>query len=130
MGGSFLNLHTKAAIAERKRENFHRDRLLFPECRMVFCGDSGQADPQVGLDARRRYGDHVVAVFIHDVVGVDADTRRAWADEGVFAVDTWDEAARLARRLDLVSAEGLAEVERAVARDIRPQYPADRGRRA
>lgn len=114
MGGSLLNLHTKTAIADRKIQNISRDRRLFPECRMVFCGDSGQADAQVGLQARRDYGDHVAAVFIHDVVGVDARTRADWAREGVYTVDTWDEAARIAHDLQLISEEGLREVESAV----------------
>lgn len=120
MGGSLLNLHTKTAIAARKNENIARDRELFPECRMVFVGDSGQADAQVGLAARRGYGEHVVAVFIHDVVGIDERTRSDWAREGVYAVDTYDEAARLAHDLGLISAEGLAGVERAVAQGPAP----------
>lgn len=120
MGGSLLNLHTKTAIAARKNQNIARDRELFPECRMVFVGDSGQADAQVGLAARRDYGEHVVAVFIHDVVGIDERTRSDWAREGVYAVDTYDEAARLARDLGLISARGLADVERAVAQGPAP----------
>lgn len=121
MGGSLLNLHTKTAIAQRKIENIGRDRRLFPECRMVFCGDTGQADAHVGLAARRDYGDHVAAVFVHDVVGIDARTRADWAHEGVYAVDTWDEAARIACDLDLIDRDDLRSVERAVAAGIAPR---------
>lgn len=121
MGGSLLNLHTRTAIAQRKIENIDRDRRLFPECRMVFCGHTGQADAFVGLRARRDYGDHVAAVFVHDVVGIDARTRADWAHEGVYAVDTWDEAARIARDLDLIGPQGLRSVERAVAAGITPR---------
>lgn len=121
MGGSFLNLHTKTAIAARKNENIARDRELFPECRMVFLGDSGQADAQVALRARRYFGEHVVAAFIHDVIGIDQETRADWAREGVYAVDTWDEAARTARELGLIDEEAVARVERAVADGIQPR---------
>ncbi|MDO5738728.1 MAG: hypothetical protein Q4P07_01105, partial [Ornithinimicrobium sp.] len=61
LGGSLLNVHTKAAIAERKVANMQRDRLLFPECRMVFIGDSGQADGEVGAKMHRLDPEHIVA---------------------------------------------------------------------
>ncbi|MDO5628227.1 MAG: diacylglycerol kinase family protein [Mobilicoccus sp.] len=121
MGGSLLNLHTKTAIASRKNENIARDRDLFPECRMVFLGDSGQADAHVGLRARRYFGEHVVAVFIHDVIGIDEETRTDWAREGVYAVDTWDEAARKAGELGLIKDEAVKRVEQAVEEGIQPK---------
>lgn len=63
MGGSFLNIHTKNAMRDRKLQNMDRDRLLFPEARMVFIGDSGQADGHVGAEMYRRDSNHLVGTF-------------------------------------------------------------------
>ncbi|MDO5501283.1 MAG: hypothetical protein Q4F67_16560, partial [Propionibacteriaceae bacterium] len=71
MGGSFLNLHTKAAIAERKIQNMERDRLLFPEARGMFIGDSGQADGRVGALMHQRDPHHMIATLLHNVTGLD-----------------------------------------------------------
>lgn len=114
MTGSLANVFTKASIASRKLENISRDRQLFPECRMVFLGDSGQADPKVALTARERFGDHLVAAFIHDVVGVPEATRKRWQDRGVYAVDHWAQAAEIAHHLSLISKSGLGSVRAAM----------------
>ncbi|WP_022923760.1 phosphatase domain-containing protein [Serinicoccus marinus] len=105
LGGSLLNLHTKAAIAERKLQNMERDHLLFPECRMVFVGDSGQADGDVGAEMAARPHDHVVGTLLHDVTGLDGAARAAWAERGVHVFDTYAGAAGHALRLGLLTRE-------------------------
>ncbi len=114
LGGSFLNLVTKASIAARKLHNFEHERQLFPECRYVFVGDSGQADPQVGAAMVARAPEFVARVLIHDVTGVDAERRARWSRQGVSTFQTYSGAARIAHGLGLVSEAGVERVHAAV----------------
>ena len=114
MGGSFLNLHTKNAIAERKLQNMDRDRLLFPECRMVFLGDSGQADGDVGAEMHQRDPEHIVGTLLHNVTDLDTSQRAAWAERGVHVFDTYAGAAAHAVRLGLIRVDQAREVAQAV----------------
>jgi hypothetical protein len=118
MGGSFLNLHTKNAIAERKLQNMDRDRLLFPECRMVFIGDSGQADGAVGAEMHLRDPLHIVGTLLHNVTDLDAAQRADWADRGVHVFDTYAGAAAHAVRLGLIGVHQAREVADAVRRGL------------
>ncbi|MGD8149763.1 hypothetical protein [Ornithinimicrobium sp. Y1694] len=115
MGGSFLNLHTKGAIKDRKLENMDRDRLLFPEARMVFIGDSGQADGDVGAEMHRLDPDHIVGTLLHNVTDLDEAAREAWAQKGVHVFDTYAGAAAHAVRLGLIRVDQAREV----AEDVR-----------
>lgn len=110
LGGSLLNLHTKAAIAERKVQNMERDRLLFPECRMVFIGDSGQADGQVGAQMFRSAPEHVVGTLLHNVTDLSVQEREAYAAQGVHVFDTYAGAAAHALRLGLIRPDQAQEV--------------------
>ncbi|GAA1160905.1 hypothetical protein GCM10009583_34330 [Ornithinicoccus hortensis] len=114
MTGSILNLLTKGRIAQRKLVNFDRYRLLFPECAVVFLGDSGQADVRVGQAMLERDPDHVRAVFIHDVAGTDPRDRERLAGTGVYLFDTYAGAAAHALRLDLISSAAARQVRDAV----------------
>ncbi|WP_289017127.1 phosphatase domain-containing protein [uncultured Ornithinimicrobium sp.] len=114
LGGSFLNLHTKAAIAERKIQNMERDRLLFPECRMVFIGDSGQADGDVGAQMHARDPGHIVGTLLHNVTDLDEEARGEWASRGVHVFDTYAGAAVHAVRLGLLRTDQAREVAEAV----------------
>lgn len=114
LGGSLLNLHTKAAITRRKLENMERDRLLFPECRMVFIGDSGQADGEVGAQMRTRAPEHIVGTLLHDVSGLGQAEREAWAHRGVQVFDTYAGAAAHATRWGLITVEQARRVADAV----------------
>lgn len=114
LGGSLLNLHTKAAIAERKVQNMDRDRLLFPECRMVFVGDSGQADGDVGAQMHDKDPQHIVGTLLHNVTHLDEAGREAWAARGVHVFDTYAGAAAHAVRLGLLRVDQAREVAEAV----------------
>lgn len=115
MTGHILNLVTKGRIAERKMVNFDRSRLLFPECQVVFIGDNGQADVEVGRAMLARDPDHVRAVFIHNVTQQGRAARESLHDEGIWLFDTYDQAAERAHELGLISDDGLATVRAAVA---------------
>ncbi|MFK5634168.1 MULTISPECIES: phosphatase domain-containing protein [unclassified Ornithinimicrobium] len=115
LGGSLLNLHTKAAIAERKIQNMERDRLLFPECRMVFIGDSGQADGDVGAQMHARDPQHIVATLLHNVTDLTPEQRAERAVDGVHVFDTYAGAAAHALRAGLIrpdQARTVAEATR------------------
>lgn len=114
LGGSLLNLHTKAAIAERKIQNMEHDRLLFPECRMVFIGDSGQADGDVGAQMHRVDPQHIVGTLLHNVTDLDEAARARWAEQGVHVFDTYAGAAAHAVRLGLIRVDQARKVATAV----------------
>lgn len=114
LGGSFLNIFTKASIKARKLQNFERERALFPECRFVFLGDSGQADAHVGVEMLQRGPDFVVAVLIHEVVPVTGAERAKLEQAGIRFHSSYDEAARIVYRLGLIDRTGRDAVVRAV----------------
>ncbi|WP_072313488.1 phosphatase domain-containing protein [Agrococcus sp. Marseille-P2731] len=114
LGGSILNLFTKASIKERKLQNFERERALFPECRFMFLGDSGQADALVGAEMLRRGPEFVVAVLIHEVVPVEGAARAELEAAGIRFHSSYDEAARILHELGLLDQAGRDAVVRAV----------------
>lgn len=114
LGGSIFNLFTKKSIKARKLQNFERERSLFPECRFVFLGDSGQADAHVGAEMLRRGPDFVVAVLIHEVVEVTGALRARLEAAGIRFHTAYDDAARIMHRLDLIDTAGRDSVVRAV----------------
>lgn len=118
LGGSFLNLHTKNSMAERKAINMERERQLFPECRMVFIGDSGQGDARVGAEMHRRDPEHIVATLLHNVTDLNDGRRARWARHGVLAFDTYAGAAVHALRLGLIPLEAAREVAAATERGL------------
>lgn len=108
--GSFFALRTHDAMAGKKLANIDDYRLLFPEYDLMFIGDSGQGDVEVGDRMYEAHPDAVRAVFIHDVKGLDAAERARLRGERIYVVDTYAEAARLAHECGLVSAAGLRRV--------------------
>lgn len=114
LGGSIFNLLTLGSIAVRKLQNFERERQLFPQCRAVFIGDSGQADALVGWAMLQRDADFLAAVFIHNVTEMDDDMKSMWAARGVTVFDTYAGAAAQALEMGLITAHDAAAVEQAV----------------
>lgn len=114
LGGSIFNLFTKQSIAARKLQNFEREHSLFPECRFLFLGDSGQADAQVGAEMLRRGPDFVVTVLIHEVVPVTGVKRERLEQAGIRFHSSYDRAARILHELDLIDQAGRDAVVRAV----------------
>ncbi len=110
LSGSFLNLATHDAMAAKKVENIHHSRLLFPEYRLLFLGDSGQGDVLVGEKLLERFADVLDLVLIHDVVATPASVRAEHAGRGIFFHDTYVGAATLLRRRGLISDAGLRRV--------------------
>lgn len=113
--GGLANLLTKEGMADKKIENIGHYSLIFPEYDMVFIGDSGQGDVLVG---QRMYAElpagTVKAVFIHDVVDTPETAREEHRGNGIHFFDTYLGAGVTARRLELISDEGLAQIEKEV----------------
>lgn len=129
LSGGLLHLFSHRAMAGRKLTNIARYRLLFPEYRLSFLGDSGQGDVLVAERLRARLGEEVPLTLIHDVVATGPAIREAYARRGIWFVDTYVGAALVAWRqqlisdasLDQVATEAVAEFER-----LRWQSPAQR----
>lgn len=118
LSGTFAGLRNHDSMAGAKIENFRHFRALMPETEVVFVGDSGQGDVEVGRRMLAEDPDAVRLVLIHDVVDTPADAREALRSEGIVVVDTPVGAALEAYAADLVSAAGLASVADAAERDL------------
>lgn len=105
-------------MAGAKIVNFERFRLLMPETHVVFIGDSGQGDVEVGRRMLATDPEAVRLVLIHDVVALPDDKRAALRSEGIVVVDTPVGGALVAYAAGLVSAAGLASVVDAAERDL------------
>lgn len=116
--GTVRGLVDRGRMRDGKVRNMRRDAALFPECRQVFLGDSGQADAEVALEVRRRWPDHLTAAFIHCVTEVDEATRERWRAAGVHPVDDWAQAARVAGEIGLIDTAAVQRVEADVAAGV------------
>ena len=118
MTGGLLSVITHDLMAGRKVRNIRDYRALFPEYRIMFLGDSGQADMIVAESLRREYGDALDLALIHDVAGKpDAEKERLRGLE-IHLVDTWIGGAALAHERGLISAAGLAKVATEAMREL------------
>lgn len=118
LGGDLFHLHSHARIAKKKVENFDRYRLLFPEYAMVFVGDSGQGDAEVGRSMLGAAPDVMDGVFIHDVRHAPAEERKAMAKDGVYFFDTYLGAALVAHDLGLIVPPQVETVSSAVTEEF------------
>jgi len=118
LSGTFVGLRNHDAMAGAKIENFRRFRALMPETEVVFVGDSGQGDVEVGRRMIAADREAVRLVLIHDVVDTPAAARDDLRSEGIVLVDSPVGGALEAYAVDLVSAAGLAAVVGAAERDL------------
>ncbi len=118
LSGTFDGLRSHDSMAGAKIENFERFRLLMPETHVVFIGDSGQGDIEVGRRMLAADPEAVRLVLIHDVVALGDQERAALRSEGIVIVDTPVGGAVEAYAAGLVSAAGLASVVEAAERDL------------
>jgi hypothetical protein len=118
LAGSLGKLHSNAAIAAKKIENYDQFRPLYPEHRFVFFGDSGQGDAEVAEHIVANPPPHGARAFIHDVVAVGETERARMADAGVGVFDSYVEAARACVDAALLGSAQLAEIARACREDL------------
>jgi hypothetical protein len=117
LSGTFEGLRSHDSMAAAKIENFERFRLLMPETHVVFIGDSGQGDVEVGRRMLAIDREAVRLVLIHDVVGLADDERESLRSEGIVIVDTPVGGALEAYAVGLVSTAGLVSVVDATVRE-------------
>lgn len=110
LSGSFFNLHTHDAMAAKKVENITHYRLLFPEYRLIFLGDSGQGDVAVGEKMYEDFPDAVDLVLIHDVKNTPAERRAEYAAKGIHFHDTYVGAARVLADRALIAPDALERI--------------------
>ena len=108
--GTVQAMFTLDLMAGRKIANVQHYHALFPEYRLVFIGDSGQADIKVGEQLWQRLEHVLDLVFIHDVVHTPEDERGRLRGERIHLVDTYVGAARLAYERRLISRVGFERV--------------------
>lgn len=118
LSGTFAGLRNHDAMAGAKIENFRRFRALMPETEVVFVGDSGQGDVEVGRRMLAADRDAVRLVLIHDVVDTPGASRDELRAEGIVLVDSPVGGALEAHAVGLVSATSLAAVAEAAERDL------------
>ncbi|WP_404380576.1 hypothetical protein LL946_10990 [Knoellia locipacati] len=118
LSGTFGGLRNHDAMAGAKIENFRRFRALMPETHVVFVGDSGQGDIEVGRRMLEADPEAVRLVLIHDVVDTPPAQRDALRDEGIVLVDSPVTGAIEAHAVGLVSDSGLASVTDAAEREL------------
>ncbi len=108
-----------------------RYRLLYPEHRYVFLGDSGQGDALLAARLMAERASVMRGVFIRNILPTDAQGRAAWAAKGGPLFDTYVGAALHAFELGLISREGLARVACAARDEVAAiAFPNDRTRAA
>jgi len=110
------------ALARKKFESFEEYIALYPEFRIVFVGDNGQADYAVGQMMCKKYPHNVEQVWIHEV----QPRQKTWSykeDPGApieFVEDYIVAAISAARRPHpLVSPEGLRRIVVAAVDDFK-----------
>lgn len=108
--GTLHAMFTRDLMAGRKIANIRHYHALFPEYRLVFVGDSGQADIRVGELLWQRLGKALDFVVIHDVVATPAAARARLRRERIHLVDTYIGAARYAYECGLIARVGLERV--------------------
>lgn len=58
-----------------KSAHIHRIMAMYPQMSFVLIGDSGQKDPEIYLEAVRRYPHRILAIYIRDVSENEKDIR-------------------------------------------------------
>ena len=111
--GSLTHLLSHGSMADKKIANLTHYHALYPEYRLVFIGDSGQGDVEVGQRMLTDFAGAVDAVLIHDVVDTPAAKRAEYRELGVLFFDTYVGAAVEVHKLGLISDEGLQAVAEA-----------------
>lgn len=116
--GGLWALRSHRSMAKRKLNNIRNYHALFPEYGLVFVGDSGQGDVEVGKLLLRELPNAMAGVFIHDVKQTSLEERDLHAEAGIDFFNTYIAAAALAAKRGVISAEQAHEVGEAAMRDL------------
>lgn len=116
--GRVLSLRSHAQMAEKKLLNIRHYHALFPEYDIVFVGDSGQGDVNVGQRMLEEFPEDVRGVFIHDVKETSLDTRSHHTEQGIDFFDTYIAGAALAWRKGLLTEKQVRDVAEQAMREL------------
>ena len=142
MSGPALPSLRHATLAADKLKHLRRMRQLWPGRRMVWIGDMGQADAQVGSQLAAEHPDQGGGylssggplVLVHDIVpsvstampGTNLSTRQVMASEHVFVFDSYVDAAVLALQAGVISCAGALQVAATCCREAGVHPPSIR----
>lgn len=115
--GSLLALRNHSSMASRKIANIRQYHQVFPEYGLVFVGDSGQGDAEVGRRMIAELPDTARAVFIHDISVAGAVTVEQ-NDTGIVYFDTYIAAATEAWQRGLITFEQAFTIAKTAMHDL------------
>ena len=130
--GNLLSLRSHKSMAAAKIANIRQYHQVFPEYGLVFVGDSGQGDIDVGRLMRQEFPHAVRAVLIHDINETALHMPPARKEPGIEFFDTYIAAAALAWQHELITHTQALEVGDAALTELRdmkvitPQQRQDR----
>jgi Phosphatidate phosphatase APP1, catalytic domain len=127
LSGTARALLSHDKMAAKKLDNFKAYHSLFPECKFVFVGDSGQGDVTLAQEMVKLPGikDSVVLTGAHDVrdesdkAHTSASERESLLEKGVVIFDSYVEFAVKLEKKGVISKGSLAFVAERTAEVLR-----------
>ena len=106
-----------AKMAQQKYHNFDMISSVYPECKFLWFGDSGQGDLETGRMMVQRKPEQMLAVYIHDVVestGITPTTggmaRTVSETQGILHFDTYLDTALHLNKIGFLSLQSMFRV--------------------
>lgn len=134
MSGPALPSLRHAAMASDKLRHLRRLKQLWPGRRMVWIGDTGQADAMVGRQLAAEHAEQGGAylrsggplVLMHDIVPKSStavpatalQTRHSLATQGVFVFDSYVDASLLALQAGVISCAAALKLAATCCREV------------
>ncbi len=117
--GSLFALRSHDSMARRKIRNIRQYHEVFPEYGLVFVGDSGQGDVEVGKLMLQEFPDSVRSVMIHDINETSLNHPSHTEILGIRSFDTYIAAATLAWKEGLITRQQALEVSSVAMKELR-----------
>eukprot|EP01066_Platyproteum_vivax_P001740 Platyproteum_vivax@DN12199_c0_g1_i1.p1 len=122
--GSIQTFLHNNSMAQKKFQNFQELVELWPECKFVWVGDSGQGDISFAKQMLLHYPDKIAAVLIHDVITKKGEVktppneRVELANNRILLFDDYPDAARLALKKGLLSASQVRTIQQEADEEV------------
>lgn len=117
--GSLLALRSHRSMAKRKIRNIRQYYQVFPEYGLVFVGDSGQGDIEVGKLMLQELPDSVRSVLIHDIHVPTLGEPPRTEIPGIRFFDTYIAAGALAWEEGLITHQQAVDVGVVALKELR-----------
>lgn len=118
-------------MAKKKFKNFDEFASLYPEYHFIFLGDNGQGDVLAGEMMKKKYGDRVELVLVHEVQpiertpGYSPAKEKEWEELGIVFFSTYVGAAVHACLRRIIHPRALRRVVHAAIKDFDALHAAD-----